>query len=40
MKMQTPIVSAVDGKVEMVFAELGQALKVGDKILKVKVAEG
>lgn len=40
MKMQTPVVSAVAGKVESVFAELGQALSVGDKILKIKVAEG
>jgi len=40
MKMQTPVDSAVNGKVEKIFAELGQALKVGDKMLKIKVDEG
>ncbi len=40
MKMQTPVDSEVDGKVEKVFAELGQALNIGDKIIKIKVDEG
>jgi biotin carboxyl carrier protein len=40
MKMQTPIDCVVDGQVEKVFAEPGQALKVGDKMIKIKVAEG
>jgi pyruvate carboxylase len=39
MKMQTPIVSAVDGKVEKIIADLGKALKVGDKVMKIKVDE-
>ncbi|MDF1578333.1 MAG: hypothetical protein P1P81_07805 [Desulfobulbales bacterium] len=40
MKMQTPVDSVVNGKIEKIFAELGQALKVGDKMIKIKVDEG
>lgn len=40
MKMQTPVDSAVNGKVEKVVAELGDALDVGDKMIKIKVDEG
>lgn len=39
MKMQTPVVSMVNGKVEKISTELGKALKVGDKIMKIAVAE-
>jgi pyruvate carboxylase len=37
MKMQTPVSSKVAGKIEKISAELGQALKPGDKILKIGV---
>ncbi len=40
MKMQTPVVSVVNGKVEKIIAELGQALNVGDKMIKITVDEG
>ncbi len=39
MKMQTPVDSVVAGKVVKIVAELGQALNVGDKMMKIKVAE-
>ncbi|MDH3330573.1 MAG: pyruvate carboxylase, partial [Desulfobulbaceae bacterium] len=39
MKMQTPIISEVTGKVKTVSAKIGQALQPGDKILKVDTAE-
>lgn len=39
MKMQTPVDCAVNGKVEKIVAELGQALNVGDKMMKIKVDE-
>ncbi len=37
MKMQTPVNSVVAGKVVKIFAELGDALKAGDKLLKVNI---
>ncbi|MFO7605003.1 MAG: biotin/lipoyl-containing protein [Desulfurivibrionaceae bacterium] len=40
MKMQTPVDSVVNGKVEKIFTELGRALNVGDKMIKIKVDEG
>ncbi|MCK4837307.1 MAG: pyruvate carboxylase [Desulfobulbaceae bacterium] len=40
MKMQTPVDSVVAGKVVKIVAELGQALNVGDKMMKIKVDEG
>ncbi|MEN8134455.1 MAG: biotin/lipoyl-containing protein [Thermodesulfobacteriota bacterium] len=39
MKMQTPVDSVVDGKVVKIVAELGQALNIGDKMIKIKVSE-
>ena len=39
MKMQTPVDSLVNGTVEKVIADLGQALNIGDKMIKIKVAE-
>ena len=36
MKMQTPIVSEVTGRVVLISAETGQALKPGDKILQIE----
>ena len=35
MKMQTPVVSLVEGTVMEIHAKVGDALKVGDKILKI-----
>jgi len=35
MKMQTPLTAMIAGKVEKISAELGQAMKPGDKILKI-----
>ena len=40
MKMQTPVVSQVNGTVEAIYADLGQAMKPGDKLMKIAVAEG
>ena len=40
MKMQTPVDSEVAGKVEKISIELGQALKLGDKMFKITEAEG
>lgn len=37
MKMQTPVNSEVDGTVEEIFAELGQSLKTGDKLLQIAI---
>lgn len=39
MKMQTPIASQVAGKVGKISAELGAALKQGDKLIKIALAE-
>lgn len=39
MKMQTPVISDVDGIVETVSAKIGDALKPGDKIVKINKAE-
>lgn len=38
MKMQTPINSEVAGKVKKIYADLGQPVKPGDKLIKVVVA--
>jgi len=35
MKMQTPVVSEISGTVVEVYAKIGDALKAGDKILKI-----
>jgi pyruvate carboxylase len=35
MKMQTPVVSEVAGKVEEISVELGKAVKAGDKLVKI-----
>jgi len=35
MKMQTPVVSQVSGTVVEIHAKVGDALKTGDKILKI-----
>ena len=35
MKMQTPVVSEIDGIVTAISAKAGQAMQVGDKILKI-----
>ena len=40
MKMQTPVVSAVNGKVEKITTEVGKALNIGDKMMKIGVDEG
>jgi len=40
MKMQTPVVSAVNGKVEKITTEVGKALNIGDKMMKIAVEEG
>ncbi len=40
MKMQTPVVSAVNGKVEKISTEVGKALNIGDKMMKIAVEEG
>jgi len=39
MKMQTPVNTGVAGTVEKISAELGQALKAGDKLIKLKIDE-
>nr|MBF0223031.1 pyruvate carboxylase [Desulfobulbaceae bacterium] len=39
MKMQTPVISGVAGTVETISAELGKAMKPGDKLIKVRLAE-
>jgi pyruvate carboxylase len=39
MKMQTPVNTRVAGTVEKISAELGQALKAGDKLVKLKLDE-
>ena len=39
MKMQTPITSEIDGIVTSIFAKVGDALKPGDKIVKVDTDE-
>ncbi len=39
MKMQTPVVSEVAGTVEKVSVELGTAVQMGDKLVKIKMAE-
>ncbi len=39
MKMQTPVVSEVDGTVEKVSVELGAAVQMGDKLVKINKAE-
>jgi len=39
MKMQTPVNTKVAGTVEKISAELGQALKAGDKLIKLTVDE-
>jgi len=39
MKMQTPVISAVDGVVETVSVDLGKAVQPGDKLVKIKVEE-
>ncbi len=39
MKMQTPVASEVDGEVSEIFAELGDAMKVGGKLLQIKVED-
>jgi pyruvate carboxylase len=38
MKMQTPVVSEVAGKVEEISVELGKAVKAGDKLIKIAQA--
>ncbi len=35
MKMQTPVSSELDGTVDEIYAELGQSLKVGGKLLQI-----
>jgi len=35
MKMQNPIESQVEGKIDQVFVKLGQAVQVGDKLLTI-----
>jgi pyruvate carboxylase len=37
MKMQTPVESLVNGKVEKILTEVGKPLNVGDKIMKIAV---
>ncbi len=37
MKMQTPVNSEVDGTVGAIFAELGQSLKAGNKLLQIEI---
>ena len=39
MKMQTPVVSEVDGTVTAISGKVGQALQPGDKIVKIEPAE-
>ncbi len=39
MKMQTPVITAVAGTVEKISAELGQSMKPGDKLIKLKLDE-
>jgi pyruvate carboxylase len=39
MKMQTPVVSAVNGKIEKIATEVGKALNIGDKMMKIAVEE-
>ena len=39
MKMQTPVNSEVTGKVGKIFVELGKAVDVGEKLLKIKEDE-
>jgi pyruvate carboxylase len=39
MKMQTPVESMVNGKVEKILTEVGKPLNVGDKIMKITVNE-
>ncbi len=39
MKMQTPVVSEVDGTVSIISGKVGQALAPGDKIVKINPAE-
>lgn len=40
MKMQTPIVSEIAGKIGQVFVKLGQSVQAGDKLVKIIPAEG
>ncbi|MFH1148255.1 MAG: acetyl-CoA carboxylase biotin carboxyl carrier protein subunit [Pseudomonadota bacterium] len=35
MKMQNPIESQLDGKIDQVFVKLGQAIQAGDKLLTI-----
>ena len=39
MKMQTPVNSEVAGKVSKISVELGQAVDLGDKLVKIEMAE-
>lgn len=39
MKMQTPIVAEVSGTVGKISVKIGDAMKVGDKLLKIDIAE-
>ena len=39
MKMQTPVVSEVDGTVSSISAKIGQAVQPGDKLLKIDPSE-
>ncbi len=39
MKMQTPVISEVAGKVTKIHAKLGQAIKPGNKLLKIDTAD-
>ncbi len=39
MKMQTPVVSEVSGLVTLISAKVGQALKPGDKIMRITISE-
>ncbi|MEN8141813.1 MAG: biotin/lipoyl-containing protein [Thermodesulfobacteriota bacterium] len=39
MKMQTPVVSGISGKVAAISAEVGDALTAGDKLVKVEVSD-
>ncbi len=39
MKMQTPVVSEINGVVTAISAKPGQALKAGDKIMQIEVSE-
>ncbi len=39
MKMQTPVVSEINGTVTSISAKIGQVMQVGDKILKIDIDE-